>query len=97
MIVVKQFAFARAPHAALAFKFCGSLKQLAKRLGDARFEAACGQALRIKSPTCKSIRSLLQNRLDQRGATDVPGNALPRRKNVRGPGYYAHEDEKHVD
>lgn len=96
-LAVVDHQFARAPHAALAFKSCGSLKNLAKRFGDTRFEAACGEALRIKSPTCKSIRSLLQNRLDQRGATDAPGKALPKHKNVRGAGYYTNEGENHAD
>ena len=89
--------FTRVPHAALALKSCGSLKNLAKRYGDARFEAACGEALRIKSPTCKSIRSLLQNRLEQRASNRSTGSTLPRHANVRGPNYYGSQGRNNAD
>ena len=98
-VIEHQFtAFA---HAALALKACSGLQALAKVYGVERFETACGEALRIKSPTRKSIRSLLQNRLEQRGrgAVGPPAQAgLPLHQNVRGPEYYRQQPEAaHVD
>ena len=79
-------------HPALAMRACSSLHGLAKTHGTQRFEDACREALRIKSPVCKSVRSILQNRLERRGqeATDA-APALPAHSNVRGPDYYAKE------
>lgn len=79
-------------HPALAMRACSSLHGLAKTHGTQRFEDACREALRIKSPVCKSVRSILQNRLERRGqeATDTT-SALPAHSNVRGPDYYAKE------
>lgn len=85
--------FERAGHAAVALKACSGLQSLAKTYGPARFEAACGRAIEIKSPIQKSIRSILQNHLENRTATSVVKEAaLPTHDNVRGPGYYAEED-----
>ncbi len=79
-------------HPALAMRACSSLHGLAKTHGTQRFEDACREALRIKSPVCKSVRSILQNRLERRRqeATDA-APALPAHSNVRGPDYYAKE------
>lgn len=88
----------RAPHPALAMKSFGNLKNLAKRYGDARFEAACAEALRIKSPTCKSIRSLLQNRLEKRdSAGQSSTSSMPQHTNVRGAEYYRNQEQNHAD
>lgn len=96
MVIDHQFSASK--HAALALKACSGLQVMAKAYGHARFEAACGEAVRIKSPTRKSIRSLLQNRLEQRGR-DVSGvkqGKLPLHGNVRGPDYYRDEETNHV-
>lgn len=79
-------------HPALAMRACSSLHGLAKGYGTQRFEDACREALRIKSPVCKSVRPLLRNRLERRGKEDAPAApSLPAHSNVRGPGYYAKE------
>lgn len=97
-LLVIEHQFASAVHATLALKACGGLQGLAKTYGAVRFEAACGEALRIKSPTRKSIRSLLQNRLERgRDAGRIhPKATLPQHPNVRGPDYYRTEEETHA-
>lgn len=98
-LAVIEHQFATAVHGVLALKACSGLQGLAKRFGNLRFEAACAEALRIKSPNRKSIRSLLQNRLEQRGANGdrTATQRLPSHSNVRGPDYYRNEEGNHVD
>lgn len=72
-----------------ARKACSQLQQLARMYGDERFEAACVRAGSINSLTVKSIRSILQRRLDEATPEDAPSQAqLPLHHNVRGPEYY---------
>lgn len=97
-LAVIEAQFASAAHAVLALKACSGLQHLAKRYGKERFEAACAEALRIKSPNRKSIRSLLQNRLEQRGVNGdrTATTPLPSHSNVRGPDYYRNPEENHA-
>jgi len=97
-VIEHQFATAR--HVTLALRACSGLEKLTKTYGPERFEAACGEALQIKSPTLKSIRSLLQNHLEHRGrsrshAEESP--ALPAHRNVRGPHYYSQKESDHAE
>jgi transposase len=98
-LAVIEHQFASAAHPTLALKACSGLQGLAKTYSAERFEAACGEALRIKSPNRKSIRSLLQNNLDQRrrDAAGMPEPSLPLHHNVRGPNYYRAEETTHAD
>ncbi|MHA6492273.1 IS21 family transposase [Pseudomonas borbori] len=69
------------------------LQHLAKQYGNARLEAACARALAIQSPTVKSIRSILQHRLDElKSSTHPTATLIPPHANVRGPDYYAGEN-----
>jgi transposase len=52
------------PYSLMAAKACSELKDIARRYGVERFEAACVRARAIESLTVKSIRSILQCRLD---------------------------------
>jgi len=64
--------------------------RLGREYGADRLEAACARAQSIRSPSYKSVASILSCGLDQR-ALDVsmPVQAsLPLHENVRGPGYY---------
>ncbi len=68
---------------------CGQLKALARQYGDERFERACTRAHLIKSLTVKSIRSILQRKLDAVVREEVPIQApLPLHHNVRGSDYF---------
>jgi len=78
------------PHALLGIRYCAPLQRLAKEYGAERFEAACQRAQLIGSLTTKSIRSILQRRLDTQSDSPTPVQInLPLHDNVRGSGYYA--------
>ena len=70
------------------FRSCMGIISLAKRFDRERLEAACQRALCIKGVSYKSIKSILENNLDQ--------NPLPKHQelspvshdNIRGTDYY---------
>lgn len=71
---------------------CAQLKALAKQYGHERFELACTRAVAIRSLTVKSIRSILQRKLDLADAVELPlQGQLPLHQNVRGSQYYEME------
>jgi transposase len=79
------------------FRSCMGVISLARRYSKERLEAACGRALAIKGVTYKSIKSILENNLEQQ--------ALPRQmnlppvahENIRGTDYYNDERKYHAD
>jgi len=67
--------------------------RLGREYGHLRLEAACARAQSIRSPSYKSIASILSCGLDQRPldapiASQATQATLPLHENVRGPGYY---------
>ena len=52
------------PHPEQGYRACLGLLNLAKQFGEPRLEAACRRALAIGSPTRKSIKSILEAKLD---------------------------------
>lgn len=88
-IALVECQFIGKPHYAMtASKACSQLKGLAKLYGKERFEAACQCALDIKSLTVKSVRSILQCKIDQRSEKLPTQNELPLHYNIRGADYY---------
>lgn len=92
-IVEAQFE-GRPDHSLLARKACSNLQRLAKQYGNERLESACTRALRIQSPTVKSVRSVLQHNLDETTAQASLSHThsrtqIPSHVNVRGSDYYA--------
>jgi transposase len=79
------------PHPEQGYRSCLGVMRLAKEFGADRLEAACLRALRIHSPTYKSIASILKNGLDQSNLP-APQPELPQlpvdHTNVRGAAYY---------
>jgi len=68
---------------------CSQLQSLAKQYGNERFEQACARAAAIRSFTVKSIRSILQRKLDLAEMDDAPlQGQLPVHQNVRGSQYF---------
>jgi len=64
--------------------------RLGREYGSERLEAACARAQSIRSPSYKSIASILSCGLDQQ-ALDAPipiQASLPLHENVRGSLYY---------
>ena len=73
-----------------ALTACTQLKDIARRYGAERFEAACIRAKAIESLSVKSIRSILECRLDMAEMQEAPIQAqLPFHHNVRGSNYYS--------
>lgn len=74
---------------ALGLPACDVLRKLARQYGPEGLEQACARAIAIKSPTVKSVRSLLRTgRYKQSGADEPSPPDLPRHHNVRGASYY---------
>jgi hypothetical protein len=81
------------PHPEQGYRACLGLLNLVKHYGASRLEAACARALTIGSPKRKSIKSILEAKLDQHPdlfpATDTPLNPIaPTHSNVRGAQYF---------
>jgi transposase len=78
------------PHPEQGYRACLGLLALAREYGERRLESASALALRLASPTRKSVLSILKSGRDLQPATVTEPAALelPAHANVRGPGYY---------
>ena len=77
------------PHPEQGYRACLGLQRLARQFGAARLEAACARAMSIRSPTYRSVNSILAAGLDRNQMPAAPAqSALPLHDNVRGPDYY---------
>jgi transposase len=77
------------PHPEQGYRACLGLRSLARRYGNDRLEAACVRALAIRSPTYRSIASILATGMDRQPATaSASAGAMPEHENVRGPKYF---------
>lgn len=94
-VVEKILEDARQPAGAL--NACGSLQKLSRTHGTARFELACAKAIAIRSPTVKSIRSILQNRLERRTDGQSASHRMPLHGNLRGASYYQAQETSRAD
>jgi transposase len=84
-----QRIIASRPHPEQGFRACMGIKRLGETYGTDRLEAACQRALTIQSPSYKSVKSILENGLDQKPLPDSPTNTPPiQHENVRGADYY---------
>ena len=76
------------PHPEHGYRACLGLLNLAKRFTPTRLENACERALKLGSPSYRSIRSILDKGLDKQPQQEPSQGELPLHGNVRGPGYY---------
>ena len=77
------------PHPEQGYRACLGFKRLAREYTPARLEAACTRALAIRSPSFRSVDSILKCGLDrQQSVLPTTTTALPEHENVRGPDYY---------
>lgn len=78
------------PHPEQGYRACLGLLNLSREYGEGRLEAASALAVRLGSPTRKSVKSILDSGRDLRPAilTETLALELPAHGNVRGPGYY---------
>ena len=82
------------PHPEQGFRACLGIVRLVKPFGAVRLEAACLRALQVEARTYRSVRSILDNKLDGQpvfalgaGPPDEPPPASVH-PNVRGSRYY---------
>jgi transposase len=77
------------PHPEQGYRACLGLLALAREYGEQRLESASALALRLGSPTRKSVKSILESGRDRRPTSSEQQTLdLPVHGNVRGPGYY---------
>ena len=78
------------PHPEQGYRACLGLLALGREYGEQRLEAASGLAVRLASPTRKSVKSILVSGRDLHPPGPIQSLALelPAHGNVRGPGYY---------
>ncbi len=80
------------PHPEQGYRACLGLLNLVKHYGATRLEAACRRALAIGSPKRKSIKSILEAKLDQHPdlfpASEVTSITPSQHGNVRGADYF---------
>jgi transposase len=86
-IVVTQILERRA-YPEHGFRSCMGILSLAKRFDKGRLEAACQRALLIKGTSYKSIKSILENNLDQKPLPQQPQLLPVAHDNIRGTNYY---------
>lgn len=79
------------PHPEQGYRACLGLLNLAKQFTEARLEAACRRALAIGAPNRKSIKSILEAKLDlhpELFAATEHSPTPPQHTNVRGADYF---------
>jgi transposase len=78
------------PHPEQGYRSCLGILRLAKQYGNARLEAACGRAVRVRARSYRHVESILKNGLDRESVDEeLPLTHTPSsHKNVRGGGYY---------
>jgi transposase len=80
------------PHPEQGFRACLGIVRLARPFGVARLDAACARAIEIGSLSYRSVRSILDNKLDRHNAPKAAADSAPiLHANIRGPRYYHQE------
>jgi transposase len=76
------------PHPEQGFRSCIGIIRLAERYGRQRLDAACERALDIRARSYKSVKSILQNRLDRKRPASAADEPAILHNNIRGRNYY---------
>jgi len=76
------------PHPEQGYRSCLGILRLGKRYPDERVEAASKRALNLRSPSYKSIESILRNGLDRQPLSQSEPVQPVEHGNIRGNGYY---------
>jgi transposase len=78
------------PHPEQGYRACLGVMRLGDRYTAPRLEAACARALRVGATSFRSVKSILQNGLDQQPLEEQTALVLPQNhEHVRGSAYYA--------
>lgn len=83
-----EYILASRPHPEQGFRSCLGIIRLGKGAGEARLEAACRRALHFGTGSYASIKSILENHLDQQPLELELPLPSPHHDNVRGGHYY---------
>jgi len=76
------------PHPEQGFRACLGIVRLARPFGAARLDAACARAIEIGTLSYRSVRSILDHKLDRHDAPKPAADSAPiRHANIRGPRY----------
>jgi transposase len=79
----------RRPHPEQGFRACLGILRLARSVTLARLDAAAARAIEIGALTYGSVKSILDNKLDQRATDPLQPDHQPlRHRNIRGGGYF---------
>nr|VFK36068.1 MAG: hypothetical protein BECKMB1821I_GA0114274_11912 [Candidatus Kentron sp. MB]VFK77630.1 MAG: hypothetical protein BECKMB1821H_GA0114242_11922 [Candidatus Kentron sp. MB] len=77
------------PHPEHGYRACLGILHQSRHYGNERLEQACAQAIRIGSPTYRSVASILKNGMDKNSFHEPTAEHEPvAHENLRGPGYY---------
>ncbi len=77
------------PHPEQGYRSCLGILRLAKQYGNARLEAACDRAVRVRARSYRHVESILKNGLDREPVNEeLPLTPPQAHKNVRGGDYY---------
>lgn len=78
------------PHPEQGYRACLGVLSLAKRYGDDRLEAACRRALAISAPYYRTVKSILEKRLEHAPLPNAEPQSAPiaLHSNIRGSQYY---------
>jgi transposase len=79
---------AERPHPEQGFRSCLGILRLGKKYGEARLEAACNRALRVRARSYRHVESILKNGLDRVVAAEEATSLSLTHENVRGRDYY---------
>ena len=83
------------PHPEQGYRSCLGIMRLAQRYGDARVEAACLKAERLRAESYKTVKNILGAGVEAL-SLDEPDETtptLPYHENIRGAGYFHKENE----
>jgi len=79
----------RRPHPEQGFRACLGILRLVKPFGDSRLEAATTRAIEIGALSYRSVKSILDHKLDRQAAQPRAADGTPiLHPNIRGPRYY---------
>jgi hypothetical protein len=67
------------------------MRDLARDFGEARFESACGYALKSNITSLRAVESILKNQADLRPARSTVPYNRPTHSNVRGAQYFGEQ------
>lgn len=85
------------PHPEQGYRSCLGIMRLGRRYGEERLEAASRRALATGAISYRSVKSILENKLDRLPLESPPeAQVVGEHPNLRGPSYYSEERSVHA-